>query len=384
MVLIGGVEKLLRFCIPNWAVISPGSPFFPTHREKKKNFCGKFYIYIYRYKEKANKPSNPPQRRLLAFMSFFSDQGCSAQQNPLNKIINVPREPVGSSFGGIGHPQQQGLRLDLSREQELVDFRMMNNFGGVDVTPGLIDRNSILPSVPVEKLQQSTLTGNWVNEFHQLNINEGIQVQHQHQHQQQQNGYAHSQAAQLSGNANANVMGMADIRNAALSRGQMNIGQGLLNMTQSSIGNTFKSVTSISSLSKEFDSAFSEIENEIEEEMPAVDDEPPAVIHSDEDKVKFAQLANSVFTMMNNTPKGVSTETAGKFKQSNFMNLMNRISNREVELSIGNDALVDSQGRDIHDKALENLGLASFETARQRAQQWGVEAKASNWQADFS
>lgn len=62
------------------------------------------------------------------------------------------------------------------------------------------------------------------------------------------------------------------------------------------------------------------------------------------DKEQFAKTAAKIHQSLNDHSKN---DMKQKLQESNFMKLMNSISNREVELSEEGDKLVDSQGNDI-------------------------------------
>ncbi|KAH3663534.1 hypothetical protein OGAPHI_004935 [Ogataea philodendri] len=138
------------------------------------------------------------------------------------------------------------------------------------------------------------------------------------------------------------------------------------------------------------DAAFEEIEDQLAQQpVNTLPQESALQPTNEEDKIKFAQLAKSVFMTMSKPPSDVSQETNAKFQNSNFLKLMSRISTREVEISEQKDKFIDSQGRDIRDmlpdplKDIKQEGLASlgpFDSAQQVYSQMGEELRPSMWQ----
>ncbi|KAG7849496.1 hypothetical protein KL940_002526 [Ogataea angusta] len=137
------------------------------------------------------------------------------------------------------------------------------------------------------------------------------------------------------------------------------------------------------------DAAFDELEHEMHDE--AMDEQQAEQVkpQNEDDKIKFAQLARSVFLTMSQPPADVSKQTSDKFQKSNFLKLMNRISTREVEINENRDKFVDAQGRDIRDMLPDPLkdikeeglaGLGPFASAQQVYSQMGDELRPSMWQ----
>ncbi|WPK25451.1 hypothetical protein PUMCH_002768 [Australozyma saopauloensis] len=94
-----------------------------------------------------------------------------------------------------------------------------------------------------------------------------------------------------------------------------------------------------------FEAQFDQISRELE------DVEQPQ-IHSKDDteKERFAEAARKVQSHMTSSSPLISTETATKFQQSNFLKLMSQISNREVEVSDDGAKLVAKEsGADVRD-----------------------------------
>ncbi|GMG39677.1 unnamed protein product [Ambrosiozyma monospora] len=81
-------------------------------------------------------------------------------------------------------------------------------------------------------------------------------------------------------------------------------------------------------------------------------------------KIEFAKLAQSVFQTMSNTPSNISTTTSTKFKNSQFLMLMDKIAKRQVEINDSCDKLVDSRtGDDVRASTLNvSAGVGGSET----------------------
>ncbi|ODV86112.1 hypothetical protein CANARDRAFT_6609 [[Candida] arabinofermentans NRRL YB-2248] len=144
----------------------------------------------------------------------------------------------------------------------------------------------------------------------------------------------------------------------------------------------------------DFDSAFNDLETELnqdEMEVSQVEEEQKPNMMDEEDKVKFAKLAMSVFSTMNNTPASVTAETSSKFKNSNFLKLMNKISTRQIELNDNKDKFIDAQGNDFRDLLPDPLaglrdgelnGMSSFESANMIHERLGgAEMRTSAWES---
>lgn len=93
--------------------------------------------------------------------------------------------------------------------------------------------------------------------------------------------------------------------------------------------------------------------DQIERELAAKVEEETAeeiMVEDDSDNQKFAEAAMQVRHSMTSDLALRSEETASKFQQSNFLKLMSRISEREVEISKDGHKLVTKQsGEDIRD-----------------------------------
>ncbi|ANZ74973.1 BA75_02720T0 [Komagataella pastoris] len=70
---------------------------------------------------------------------------------------------------------------------------------------------------------------------------------------------------------------------------------------------------------------------------------------NDIETTKFAEIAQQVFNQMNNVDTTVSQKTEHKFKQSNFLRLMDKVAQREVEINSSGDRFIDQSGNDIRD-----------------------------------
>ncbi|AOA62698.1 Peroxisomal membrane protein [Komagataella phaffii CBS 7435] len=71
--------------------------------------------------------------------------------------------------------------------------------------------------------------------------------------------------------------------------------------------------------------------------------------NNDIETTKFAEIAQQVFNQMNNVDTTVSQNTEHKFKQSNFLRLMDKVAQREVEINGSGDRFIDKTGNDIRD-----------------------------------
>ncbi|QPG74603.1 hypothetical protein FOA43_001935 [Brettanomyces nanus] len=151
----------------------------------------------------------------------------------------------------------------------------------------------------------------------------------------------------------------------------------------------------------DFDSAFNNIEKQLSEhgnnirvnnsEMNVKEKTMGPI--GEVDKIKFAQLAQSVFNTMNSaSPKNASNEMNEKFKQSKFMNLMDRISKREVEINDKKDKFVDSQGHDIRDDLPDPLkdlrdtdlrDLGPYDSAKAVHEKLGKDLSSTAWETTF-
>ncbi|KAF3992409.1 hypothetical protein FT663_00689 [Candidozyma haemuli var. vulneris] len=97
--------------------------------------------------------------------------------------------------------------------------------------------------------------------------------------------------------------------------------------------------------SEALDSHFDQLEKELAMEEQ-VDSEEASI--SEIDKEQFVKAARDVQRSMRSEKNQKSDETTSKFEQSNFLKLMNSISDRKVELSQQGDKLVETaSGEDI-------------------------------------
>lgn len=242
----------------------------------------------------------------------------------------------------------------------------------------------------------------WVSDFQNMSINTGPQSQ-----QGWKAEYIHRQGVQGPQGVQSVQQGVQGVQQGLdiQSQGQYYQSPAAMSSYQSMGGQYRQDLWSGSQSqsnvqSTVFESEFSAVEEELtrsnvqqdhpiqREQVPV---EEPAAQASHEaidesDKIRFAQIAQSVFNTMNTTP-GVSGTTSDKFKNSNFMKLMDRVSKREVEINDDRDKFIDSKGHDIRDDLPDPLRdlresdlRGPFESAKVVHEQMGDHLTSSAWE----
>lgn len=290
----------------------------------------------------------------------MNDSSCSAANNPLMKALQLP----GGVYGSVQQKQQQMQQIPAEHnvlETEFREFKNMNQ--GIDLLP--------LP------LRVQPLDSNWVQEFSQMNlhadnayqpIDSSMPIPMQQQHVQHQQQYPITQIHYQTPMTQPSQMG-------ALSR---SFGSGLFQQYQQQQQNMIGSMKSMTDM---FDSAFQDVEKELQEkEEEQQQQQQPTIIEED---TNLANIALSVLNIMQSTKiqPTVSTNTKEKFQQSKFMNLMQRISNKEVELDTVGEKFVDNYGKDINSN--DNEAESMFESAEKMGAQFGFQVNKNDWQGDF-
>ena len=334
-------------------------------------------------------------------MSFFNESSaCQASSNPLSKVVDTTtneRHNV-NGYNNFQSGRSSQIQNNLSRFQN-VDNSVQheyNNFSSSGQNFHLNDDFSLhdvrLNEPPQSQVQQANVymhsqSNNWVSDFRSFSLSDASpQLSQQHQNQQSH------QSQQL---ANHPLSSM-HIYGHQMQSPNLTISANHLSLDAQHQQNR-QSSTNLMELNNEFDNAFSEVENEINIASPSQnqsskeEEESNKVVNEEEDKVKFAILAQNVFNIMNNTPKHVSSNTSNKFKKSGFMQLMNKISNREIEISNDRKKLVDQNGNDIRSdlsNPLSNLQMndileSPFDSAIKVSQTTAVKVDSNSWQGDF-
>jgi hypothetical protein len=341
-------------------------------------------------------------------MSFFNEQGlCQASVNPLHKIIDTSNNNSHlnnfRTSQNVGSSKQQNIHhfqnVDSLVQNEYnnysnqvdQDFESVNN-----ILPKSIDISHNFQYPQNQISNQKIMQQNWSQDFNRLSVQDNNEQLHEQFHEQP----IHT----LNPIVNMNSMNqqhlllsnipLANIRNNNLElyRNQQQQQQQFVNESPTEI----HSSANLNNLSNEFENAFSEIETELKMETQSenqkAEEEEIVTTNDEEDKIKFAILAQNVFNIMNNTPKHVSSTTSNKFKASGFMQLMNKISNREIEVSNDKKKLVNQYGMDIRSELSDPLaGLSmnetldsSFNSAVKVSQTKPIDVNANTWQSDFA
>ncbi|CDK28585.1 unnamed protein product [Kuraishia capsulata CBS 1993] len=90
---------------------------------------------------------------------------------------------------------------------------------------------------------------------------------------------------------------------------------------------------------REFDALESELQKPASQEQQTKDFEA--------EKIKLAEIARNVFTSM--TTGTSTTDTISKFQNSNFLKLMEKVAQRQVEINPEGNKFIDQNGNDIRD-----------------------------------
>lgn len=299
-------------------------------------------------------------------MNFIADDNiCGNGNNPLRKMMNTTT-PLEIFPGKMSNMERNSGKI----ENEFMEFKAMNQ--NIDMIP-------IPQGIQMDSQRMNNDMGsNWVNEFNQMNLNPHVpQVQHQVTPQYPQQ---YTQGQQMFQN-NLHLQHHQQQQQQQLYQQQVSnppqttsFGSGIFNNIQNKFSSSMKSFTDFQS----FDNAFNEVEKDLQEE------EIPTIIEEKDNK-SFANIAQSVFNIMNNTKPtmNISNTTSDKFKTSKFMDLMQRISNKEVELDTQGEKLVHStNGVDINAPQNSNT-TGMFESAIEMGSNFGFKVEKSNWDGEF-
>lgn len=331
-------------------------------------------------------------------MSFFNEtSACQAASNPLSKIVDTTNNEhhnlngISSSQSGrtsqIPQTVHHFQNIDSSIQHEFDNFSspghnfQLNN----ELSHQKMELNEFAqPFSHQMSMQHQPQQNSWVSDFRSFSLSDSAPQISQHQQQQPNQRQQMSNFAHPLSSLNRHTTHIQS-PNMSISSNHQNVGL------------EHPSTTSLKELNNEFDNAFTEVENEInivsstQNQSSIEEEESTKVVNDEEDKIKFAILAQNVFNMMNNTPKHVSSSTSNKFKQSGFMQLMNKISNREIEVSNDKQKLVDQNGKDIRSDLsdpLANLQIndlldSPFNSALKVSQNTVVKVDLNSWQGDF-
>ena len=323
-------------------------------------------------------------------MSIFSESACQAGANPLNKFVeNAANADIGNFQKAFEQKQHGNFHsfqsIDSSVQNSFDNFTSLNNEKLVPPQsfyhhPQNQNLSAQLNQQRVHHLQPQ---GGWVNDFNNLSLSDHQKhpaTINEHQEPRHFQPYAQKPVHSFtSRQLNAPILlnkSHATEQNVATHAFESNM-----------------AMSHIKEANKEFDSVFSEVESELITEsvtpnQRTEEEEASISANNEEEKIQFAMLARKVFVTMNDTPKHVSTATSNKFKQSGFMQLMNQISNREIEISDDQKKLVDQNGVDIRSalsdplSSLESHDIleSPFESAR-KVTNGMVDSKS--WQSEF-
>lgn len=333
-------------------------------------------------------------------MSFFNNtSSCQANAAPLHKLATSTDRDLGT-FQANGRSSQ--IPSNIHHFQN-VDTTIQNEFNTFSNDTQNLNLNYDLPgnlkgngfSRAPQSVNFSSAPQTWNNEFNTF-MAESNQTQHSqhqqanHQHHNLQGQYPHVQQQHLLPRQFNNIYSTSlNSANVPLYSSDQQ------HKSQQNAAVKEKTSPAVHEMSGDFDAIFSELEGDLNSELQSqekiIEEEDTHPIVDEEDKIKFAILAQNVFNTMNNTPKNISANTSNKFKASGFMQLMNRISNREIEISNDKKKLVDQNGMDIRSDLADPLaGLqindklnSSFDAAIKVTQNTPVGVNTSSWQGDF-
>lgn len=343
-------------------------------------------------------------------MSFFNESSaCQASANPLSKVINTTTNER-NNFGSLNNTQNDQLQhssnskihnfqnIDTSIQNDFNNFTTVNHLNNDFISntfePNVLQQQQqhMNMQMQIQNSQLQNQHNNWASDFKSFTspeINNIMlqqtnqpQQQNQHQHQHQQHIPLHQNTFRVQSNYTQ----------------AYNIpGQLYQTRQQQQEIHTQKSSTSLKELNDSFDNVFNELDTDLSnanqaQQAKEEEEENKNVKNDEEDKIKFAILAQNVFNIMNNTPKNVSSSTSAKFKQSGFMQMMNKISNREIEISNDKTKLVDQNGSDIRSdlsNPLANMKIndvleSPYDSAIKVSQNTTVKVDTNSWQGDFS
>lgn len=325
-------------------------------------------------------------------MSFFSENNnCQSASNPLNKVIATSDHDLLISHNELQRlnaEQRTGMHtfqnIDMSTKKEFDMFT--TNIAQPISQP----KNDFFIHSPEKQIilghqqNDSFIQNNWSSEF-RLSAN-NIPYLEQNQFETPIN----------SQNINSIPSQPFYIKSGLIHNPSLNLATKINYDIENSNQHKNKQTTE-SETNNDFESMFIDIETELlpdqeNQNQKNIEEEELKKKADEDEKIKFAILAQNVFNSMNNTPRNISSNTSNKFKQSGFMQLMNKISNREIEISSDKMKLVDEKGNDIRSVVvdpLSNLGLSdnlesSFNSALKISQNVPVKVDINSWQGDFS
>lgn len=336
-------------------------------------------------------------------MSFFNDSSvCQSVANPINKILDVSTKSDIGNFRTENIVQDssnihQYRKLDNTLQNEFYKFvESPHNNPHTFIFPQEITRERIPDSIQMGLETISSSQHDWTKDFMNLDLRDNHERQLYQTNQTQvlnQNGSKFDTFHSQRHPPLRSMTHMSSIQSNLRSSGDLEF---------SEHENTH---VHLAELDNQFDAAFTEVEQELVIDTQKAEDEETDQHSSaeglgttgrvelenkfeDEDKTKFANLARSVFDIMNNTPKGVSLNTTNKFKQSGFMQLMNKISMREIEISNDKKKFVDQDGIDIRtniDDPLHQLGADDepLQSPFEAAMKVSPNVNSNAWQGDF-
>lgn len=329
-------------------------------------------------------------------MSFFNEaNSCQRVSNPLNKFIaTTDHENLISDkeLQRLNVEQKNGIHsfqnVDMSTQKEFDMFT--SNIGQHSSQPN----NEFFIHHPENQLiirdqpNNSLTQNNWTQEFRLSDNNIPYQELNRFENP------INSQNIQNTNNIPPQSFYMNSGR---LHNPKLNLTTKINHDNESSYKQHKHKHITENEINNDFEIMFNDIETELlpdqENQSQKNAEEEELTRKADEDeKIKFAILAQNVFNSMNNTPRNISSKTSNKFKQSGFMQLMNKISNREIEISGDKMKLVDQSGNDIRSSIvdpLSNLNLSdnlesSFSSALKISQKVPVKVDMNSWQGDFS
>lgn len=271
-----------------------------------------------------------------------------------HEVIRQGHGPSRSAFRN-----QPGLDTNLNREfhqfqgrgmeysfqgQAFGDQKMNGDFAGQfhgQSQPGQ-RHNQISQHLSSQHMDIQQHVGNqqWVKDFNGLSINQNSQI-HKQTAQPQTNWslqfLQHTRQHNMSGQGARQDYSMQPMLNP------LN-----LQMTYQDQQGFHQSQDQSSHFdSQAFDDQFEKVSREIDE-LEQMNEVENVASHDDTEKIQFAEAARRVQTHMTSASPLVSSETASKFQQSNFLKLMTQISNREVEVNMEGDKLVTKEsGEDV-------------------------------------
>lgn len=329
-------------------------------------------------------------------MSFFNEtNSCQSVSNPLNKFIATTDHDhliSHNKFQRLNVEQRTGIHtfqnVDMPTQKEF------NMFMGNIVEPSSQPSNEFFihhpEKQPILGHQQndSFKQNNWTSEFRFSDNNIPYQ---------ELNQFENPINSQTSQNTNNIAPQSFYVNSGRLHNPNLNLTTKINYDNESSYKQRHNKHITENEINNEFENMFNDIETELlpdqesQTQKNVEEDELTKKVDEDE-KIKFAILAQNVFNSMNNTPRNISSKTSNKFKQSGFMQLMSKISNREIEISGDKMKLVDQSGNDIRSSLIDplsNLNLddnleSSFNSALKISQNVPVKVDRNSWQGDFS